>query len=74
MNLIEEAITEHWGERCLDHEPECPVCKAWGQLDNLCREYADMYRTLKRVRNILNVAGYYDDTQAIDDLMKGLHK
>lgn len=35
MNKIEEAITEHWGERCPDHEPECPTCQAWTEYDKL---------------------------------------
>jgi|APGre2960657404_1045060.scaffolds.fasta_scaffold252348_1 hypothetical protein len=35
MNLVEEAITGHWGERCPEHEAGCPVCDAWRQYDIL---------------------------------------
>lgn len=34
-NLIEEAITEHWGERCPKYIWGCIVCEAWKQYDNL---------------------------------------
>ena len=33
MKKIEEAITNYWGERCPDHEDECPVCQAWHEYD-----------------------------------------
>lgn len=32
-NLIEQAITEYWGERCPDYEPSCPCCITWEQYD-----------------------------------------
>lgn len=35
VNLIEEAILEHWGERCTDYQRGCPCCDAWQQLDKL---------------------------------------
>ncbi len=35
MNLVEQAITEHWGEKCDSYERGCPVCDAW-------REYEDL--------------------------------
>lgn len=35
MNLVEQAIAEHWGEKCDDYEQGCPVCDAWRQYDNL---------------------------------------
>ena len=35
-NLIEQAITYYWGERCEDYEPLCIVCQAWRLYDDLC--------------------------------------
>ena len=35
MNLVEQAITEHWGPPCPEYERGCPVCDAW-------REYEDL--------------------------------
>ena len=35
MNKVEEAMASYWGERCSDHEAECPTCQAWGEYDNL---------------------------------------
>jgi hypothetical protein len=35
MNLVEQAIEGHWGERCAEHQDGCPVCYAWRQYDNL---------------------------------------
>jgi len=37
MNYIEQALTEHWGERCPDHEDECVVCAAWAQYDKVSK-------------------------------------
>jgi len=28
-------IQAEWGERCPDHDPECPVCKAWLAYDRV---------------------------------------
>lgn len=35
LDLIAEAITEYWGERCPDFDADCPCCKAWKQFDAL---------------------------------------
>lgn len=35
LNLIAEAITEHWGERCPDFDGECFCCKVWSEYDRL---------------------------------------
>jgi len=35
MNLVEQALTEHWGEKCADYEQGCPVCDAWREYENL---------------------------------------
>ena len=74
MNAIEEAITEHWGERCPDHEPDCPVCQTWEQWDKLTDEHSKMYNLLRRVRIALMMAGYHDDSQAIDLLFEEMNK
>ena len=71
MNRIEEAITEHWGERCPDHEPECLTCQAWAELDKLSDERVAAFDLLKKCRAVLNMAGYYDDAQAIDGFLEG---
>lgn len=34
-DLIAEAITSAFGERCPDYEPECHCCKVWKQYDHL---------------------------------------
>lgn len=40
-NLIEEAIREHWGERCPDFDPGCPCCRAWADFDQLSEKAGD---------------------------------
>ena len=35
--LLEEAITDHFGERCPDFEPGCPCCRAWAEFDEIKR-------------------------------------
>ena len=37
-DLVARAITEYWGERCRDYEPNCPCCQAWAQYDALTGE------------------------------------
>jgi hypothetical protein len=35
MNLVEEALTGHWGPKCSEYEEGCIVCDAWRAYDNL---------------------------------------
>jgi hypothetical protein len=35
MNLVEEALTEQWGEKCPEYEQGCVVCQAWREYENL---------------------------------------
>lgn len=37
MNYIEQALAEHWGERCPEHEDGCVVCAAWAQYDRTAK-------------------------------------
>jgi hypothetical protein len=34
-NAIHEAMLFYWGERCPEHEGECPACQAWEQYDKV---------------------------------------
>jgi len=40
-SAIEQALTEHWGERCPDTEPGCPCCDAWAEYDALQAQLAE---------------------------------
>lgn len=33
---IEEAIKEHWDERCPDFVGDCSTCRIWAEWDRLC--------------------------------------
>ncbi len=35
MNLIEQALQEHWGPKCSEYEQGCIVCDAWREYENL---------------------------------------
>jgi len=35
MNLVEQALTEHWGEKCPEFESGCIVCQVWREYENL---------------------------------------
>ena len=35
MNLVEEALTGHWGPKCSEYEQGCIVCDAWREYENL---------------------------------------
>ena len=34
-NAIHEAMLFYWGDRCPEHDAECPACQAWGQYDKV---------------------------------------
>jgi len=34
-NAIHEAMEFYWGERCPEHDAECPACQAWKQYDKV---------------------------------------
>ena len=49
MNLVEQALTEHWGEKCADYESGCVACQAWKDYDDLVnheRTHAQVRRNL----------------------------
>ena len=46
MNLVEEALTQHWGKPCTDYEQGCPVCDAWREYENLVTYGASAPRNL----------------------------
>ena len=35
MNLVEQTLTEQWGEKCPEYEQGCVVCQAWREYENL---------------------------------------
>lgn len=40
--IAEVLLTEHFGERCPDFEPDCECCKRWKLLDELLNSpYSD---------------------------------
>lgn len=47
MDLLEEAITEAFGPRCLENAEGCPCCDAWAELDALRREIAELRERLE---------------------------
>lgn len=59
MNLIEEAITGHWGARCPEHAEGCPVCDAWREYDNLVTD-----------NQVLNKMAQVDNNMFIEELMR----
>ena len=34
-NAIHEAMVFYWGDRCPEHDAECPACQAWEQYDKV---------------------------------------
>ena len=46
MNLVEEALTEQWGEKCPEYEQGCVVCQAWREYENLVTYGASAPRNL----------------------------
>jgi len=46
MNLVEEALTGHWGPKCSEYEEGCVVCDAWREYENLAT-YGETLRYVK---------------------------
>ena len=59
MNLIEEALTGHWGPKCSEYEEGCVVCDAWREYENL----ATYGETLTKVAQV-------DNNMFIEDLLR----
>jgi hypothetical protein len=55
MNLIEEALQEHWGPKCSEYEEGCIVCDAWREYENL----ATYGETLKKAFTEVNKDGKF---------------
>lgn len=63
-------ITEDWGDRCSDFEPECPCCQMWAMhdaIDALSSENAALKAERDRLREALKSARYYVEDAVIDD-------
>ena len=67
---IEEALTEYWGPRCPDHEPDCFTCQAWAELDKLVGDAATADHLLRRARAVLNISGHYDTAELIHNFLE----
>ena len=63
MNLIEQAIEGHWGERCAEHQDGCPVCDAWREYDNLVMDN-------KIANEIASKLAHVNNNMLIEDLMR----
>jgi hypothetical protein len=59
MNLIEQALQEHWGPKCSEYEEGCIVCDAWREYENL----ATYGETLKKVERV-------DNNMLIEELLR----
>lgn len=57
--MIAEAITEHWGERCLDVDPDCICCTAWQYFDALAAPSGQA--TLEGVDRVERLAQWLHD-------------
>jgi hypothetical protein len=64
LNLIAEAITEWFGERCPDYAEGCPSCEAWKEYDRL-RTLLERNAALERERDEFRSKL----SEAIDELM-----
>ena len=59
MNLIEQAVEGHWGERCAEHQDGCPVCDAWREYDNLVMD-----------NKVANSLALVNNNMLIEDLLR----
>lgn len=44
IDLVEEAITQHWGERCEEFYAGCRNCQTWSAYDDLVGNRAELTR------------------------------
>ena len=59
MNLVEEALTGHWGPKCSEYEEGCIVCDAWREYENLVMD-----------NTIANEMAQVDNNMFIEELMR----
>lgn len=64
MNLVEEAMTAHWGEKCDDYEEGCPVCDAWREYENLVT-YGETLKKEKQMTDEEKYPTYHDVIDAV---------
>lgn len=56
-DLVAEAITEAFGERCPDFEPECHCCKAWAEFDRITTLEAELQKAREvQTNNVSQIA------------------
>ncbi|MDE2106920.1 MAG: hypothetical protein KGL39_57430 [Patescibacteria group bacterium] len=52
LDLIREAVTEQWGERCPEFNPECWCCKAWAEVDRIEALAAKLEKATEALKEI----------------------
>lgn len=55
-NLIEQAIIAHWGTRCKEYEPGCPICDAWAEYDAMKALSGEAVKMLNEAQQEYNQA------------------
>ena len=68
-DLVAEAITEAFGERCPDFEPECHCCKAWAEFDRITTLEAE----LQKAREALSELERYVSMECYDQWLPEGH-
>lgn len=56
VSLIEEALIEHWGERCAEFSPGCKCCEAWNDFFLMKAENAELRAEVERLKWAFNDA------------------
>ena len=64
-NLIEEAIREHWGERCPDFDPGCLGCLAWKAVDELASLRSDNECLRAALRGLIGAVADHTSQKSI---------
>lgn len=58
MKLIEEAITEYYGERCPDFAEGCTCCEAWAEFDNIIGKVRELQIQVDLLESDIMEGGY----------------
>ena len=59
MNLVEEALTGHWGPKCSEYEEGCIVCDAWREYENLATYGETLTKEAQKAFTDLNKDGKF---------------
>jgi hypothetical protein len=74
MNLIEEALTGHWGPKCSEYEEGCIVCDAWREYENLATYGETLTKVAQKAFTDVNKDGKFIPPRSLSIAEESIRK